>query len=179
MENNLTNQNLEDNTPSILSLVSILLKKYGVEETEEDAYRKIKNGEESSLVATTKLSRSFAKDGIMEKDLSFSLQKNLSTTPEIAQKIITDIKTDILPLMIKTRSKDEKGMPVTSTETSKIPQIVEPEKRNSQASPEMNRNNFMETIEPVKIPRKLIKKTDATAMTAPRRGPDSYREPIE
>ncbi len=79
-------------------IVSNILKKYGLEESLRDAYKKIKRKEKPRVTAVIEKIKDLIFKNISERDLLLFLEKELSVNNEASKKILEDIKKDLLVL---------------------------------------------------------------------------------
>ena len=88
--------------------VSSILKKYKLEESREVIREKIKSGKKLKTTTIIQGSRNLILKEISEDDFLLSLEKELETTKETAEKILEDIKNELLPLARKITPREEK-----------------------------------------------------------------------
>lgn len=175
-------------------IISNILKKYSLEETDEELGKKLLSEDEKQepfvirggVVLKTAISL-FNKE-ITEKDASTFLQKQLNTSQTIAGGMVNEIKTNLLS--IATTEKPVKAAPETvakpATEMKPLPSFAkaaEPIEENPVMPEEKPRSKpelptkKQEKIKKPAIPPEEIKKS-APQSKQPK-GPDSYREPIQ
>jgi len=134
-------------------IISEILKKYGLEEVDEDILGKIEQGKPCLLGGDIlDIVIEIAQGKILKKDLVFSLQKRLDIPKEKAKKLAKDVEKKLLVLVKKVPEEETKTP--EKTLVSKKPQIVE--------KPSI-----------VKKPKTPLKKRRAPEE------PDVYRETIE
>ena len=153
----------EDNKPTISSLISDILKKYGLEESFEDINKKLINGKLSNAGIINNLSKDLIDGLISEPNFISALEKNFNIQKELAKQILGDIKKIILPPLKKIIEKrawlfSDKNMQAITKNSSiapihKIKQI------------EKNILKPLGSIEKIERPKP--------------KGPDTYREPIK
>jgi hypothetical protein len=161
MENNLFE---EDNTPSIISLILEILKKYGLAEDREKSLEKIKNSIPLNGAILRRAVESIYNSKVSEKDTVDLIQKELNISEQIAKQIITDTKNKVIPQLKKIT---EKMATEKSTEEKKQTALPKEKPEIIPATPTVNKKRLSE------LPKR------AERIIPEKKGPDSYREPIE
>lgn len=164
MEDNLLD---EEDKSSVGYHFSEILKRYGLEEKEEEAFEKLEKDEALNGEILSELCSNLAKNLISETDAVANVQKKLNINEETAKKLINDIKTTILPLLkeiFKKRYNSEEKI------EKKIPEEVKPITAKNPATP-IKKPKIQKEIS--KLPKKIIQ-TERPKSS----GSDSYREPI-
>jgi|SRR3989344_68237 len=80
---------------------SSIIKRYNLEENEEDDLKKLMEGKLSTLVIIKKIIRAFVGEIITKKDFDDSLQKVLHRDEQIVKIISKDIMENLVPLLDK------------------------------------------------------------------------------
>jgi hypothetical protein len=163
------------------ALLSDVLKKYNLQD---------------SIVEANQLIKKFARGDISEKDLINSLQSELKTSQQTAEKLSGEVIKSIVPLLIK--APEEKfDDPIFREEISKKVFSEQPKNANAAVSeridvknlPKINVKevNVDEVVEkpettaqpPKKAKRPISSLKQSIPQIKQTSGPDSYREPIE
>ena len=165
------NQNIDFDLPEELDLIDVIyaiLEKNKIKDTIEQWQKRAERREESQAIiignAAVVLVRKIAPD---EKVIEL-LQKYLTISPEIARNIITDIKLKLIPYAV---ILDEKKSPVqVGVKETTVKNVEQNAKINEvdKKFTEENKNKILENLPPTP-PQVIIEK----------KGPDTYREPIE
>jgi len=159
-----------------------ILKKYGLEENEDEVIEKLSEEKTSYEIIIDKLAKEFAKKEISEKDFFFSLQKNLNVSEEVAKKIAEDIKNIFIPLLEKIpetqfeiSSSEKKLTPENLSEKSRIIAIEPslPEEEPKKEEPIQSSWKKTQRLAEQPIEKFEEKKQEETKLQ------DTYREPIE
>lgn len=82
-------------------ILSDIIKKYGLQETEDETFKKFKEGKLPKIIIIDHLTKDFTKGTITEKELISSLQKDLNIPQQIAQEITKEIINNLVPLLEK------------------------------------------------------------------------------
>lgn len=179
-------------------VLSDIVKKYGLQDTDEVAFQKMKAGISSQMVIINSLAADFASGMILNKDLTNSLQKYLEVSRQTAEGLCKEIITNLVPLLDKIpeekfetpvikeeffrepsqgvkadaeRKKDMDVFPVIKPLT----RAVEQTEKNIQS--QMEKSGDDSVLLQKKIPIEEFKKK--ISQTSKSSGPDNYREPIE
>ena len=152
---NFNNQNkktvfLGDTAP----IVSEILKKYGLEEEDEDIFEKIEQGKPCLLGGIIlDIVIELAQGKILKKELVVSIQKYLNIPKEKAKKMAEDIEKKLLTLVEKVpKEKAEvptKKSPVAekSLKTEETPIVEEPKTFSKKEEPPQQEDTYRESIE--------------------------------
>lgn len=166
LENNTTDE--EFIGPTTSSLVSDILTKYNLKESQAEEYTRImEKGETPNAAVVQILAKSFASNLISEKDFVTSLVDKLKISNEIAENFVRDISDKVVPYI--------KSLPKSR------PAVVEQTSINRTEPPEYNLDTKLPPQPEIikKIPDfKPRPQANQTNIARPK-GPDSYREPIE
>ena len=170
-------------------VLSDILKKYQLDETEEQGIKKLEADQPFFGEIVMGLVKDLIFDKIQDKDLTILLQQKLNISQKTAEDLTADIKEKILPLIKKV------SVPTEETAEKPVIQIAEnnPQpfiKTTPNISVEENENILKEKRVPIakelkketkKISNPISIKRTASQPTQPTqsKGPDSYREPIE
>ncbi len=100
-----------------LALLEII-KRYDLEENEEQRFKKSQNKSPFNIVILNHLIRNFFEESISEKDLTDSLQKDLEVSRQIAEKISKEIIDNLVPFLEKVPEEKLKD-PIFIEELSK------------------------------------------------------------
>ena len=111
-----------DNTTLDLNLNKIqeILKKNGIEESWEADFEKIDKDEVSFISEIQDIIDDSNNSNLTENDLSEAIQKRISTTKEIANKIASDIKKE-LTISVEENLKEDEYIEETPTATQVPP----------------------------------------------------------
>lgn len=165
---------LEETDP----VISEILKKYNLEETVEEVFKKRKISNRAVLIQST---RKFVSDKLPDKELSSLLQKGLNITKESAEKMTQDIKIKIIPLAKKVTITE--NAPGETNETPSKPLVslldssamLKPEEPIIFEEPSISKRPLVKKPmfpdEEFSAKIKEVKKTPGKT--------DTYREPIE
>jgi len=82
-------------------VLSEIMKRYNLEESNEEWLKKSKEGKSSNIVIIDKITKDFAKEIISERESVESLKKELSVPQQTAEKISKDIIDNLVPLLEK------------------------------------------------------------------------------
>lgn len=143
-----------------------IVKAYGIQETDEEFYDYIESDGESREMILRDTVEVMARQMISEKKLAGFLAKYLGISEEIAEKIIIDFKTRLMPLVL----------------------IYPDEKFDDPAfSEEVSKKVFEDRVKWVSPPPPIIKKVEIVNVEENaekikergRRGQDVYRETVE
>lgn len=179
------NQNLsfpEDSS----EIISDILGKYGLEETDDEVDEKLFGKNDSPLrgEVVARIAARAARKEVSDKEISAILQKELNIPGATAEKIAGDIKTKLIALAtIKSPSLE------ISEEGNKLVEKIKPPIE----MPGMNKTITTEKSERKEIPetlveddspiirKKMLSKTKNINMEReePKKQSDNYREPIE
>lgn len=156
----------------IFAKISEILAKNGIQEDLIDAFLKKEN--ESFVSIIINLTKYLIKNEISEKDFLLSLQQQLGVSVQIAENISKDIKEKIVPLAEKITVGDQlsEEKPITAQPTRLINENKNSDENKKSIKTKKNSTKIIEPPvfeEPKETIPKIIQK----------RGPDSYREPIE
>ena len=160
MENILS---VDENEPSVSSLLSEILKKYGLDEDIEKIAEKLEKDEPVNLEIINSIADDFENNKISAQDFPPSLQRDFNIPEETAKKMAADIINVVIPMLKKITAKkmanahsrkEEIKADATKIEAMRVPQIP---KKNERVLPGKIKNTSREQ----------------------KKGPDSYREPIE
>ena len=188
MENNLLN---DENTSSVSSSLSEILKKYGLDEDIEKIAKKLEIDETTNLEIISNASDDFSENKISEKDLTTYLQKNLNIQEEKAGKIAAEIRDNITPILKTLALKKISDKPVVAIKPeeiiTKIPPTISEEIKTGTINTDMGKTGTSEIPKkPKKTLQEKFKKAnilekDNKFIPKPKQssGADSYREPIE
>jgi len=153
-------------------IISNILKKYSLEETDEELAKKMLAEEDvpfiirGGLILETAIS--LVKKELFEKDAIIILQKELNVSQIIAEGIITDIKIGLVPIATPKKDVIKKEEPPINTMKEKNDREV-----SATESPERKK------LEKIKKPIVIEKFGIPIPQTRQQKGPDSYREQIE
>ena len=163
-------------------VLSDIIKRYSLQETEAEAFEKYEKEKLPKIVVLDHLTRDFVLKILSEKDLVNSLQKELEIPQQTAEKISKDIITGLIPLLEKI-PEDElenynlKNQPNSNYDNTaaleikkNIPAPLKELKGKSALPFKKIKNPALPAAEEIKKP--------APQSTQPK-GPDNYREPIE
>jgi len=165
---------LEETDP----VISEILKKYNLEETVEEVFKKRKISNKAVLIQFTK---KFVSDKLPDKELSSLLQKGLNVAKESAERMTQDIKIRLIPLAKKVTIIE--NTPGETEETTSKPLVslldssamLKPEEPIIFEEPSISKRPLIKKPmfpnEEFSTKIKEIKKTPGKA--------DTYREPIE
>lgn len=129
---------------SVSSLIDQLLKNYDLEENTDTMRDKIDKNIETNKSIIRHLAKNFAIGKFLEKDVLASLQKNLNLPPEMAQKIMQDIKNTLVPFI----KKIEDSRPQDNGTIKKLPEEIKLPQKNMQK--EKTKSNKTDTYrEPI------------------------------
>lgn len=149
-------------------IISEILKKYGLEEIDEDILGKIEQGKPClSGGDILDIVIEITQGKILEKNLVSSLQERLDIPKEKAKKIAKDVEKKLLILVKKVPEKEKKISEKPSAPIRIKPEIS-PEKPFIAKKPPIVEKPFI-----VEKPEKPLEKQK------PSEEPDVYREPIE
>lgn len=155
-------------------VVSGILKKYNLEESSEEAYKKIKEGKKPRTNIIIQAASDLVLNKISEKDFISTLEKQLEITKQTAEKIINDVKEKLLSTAKKITAKEFE----ISEEKSIVATLIKP--------PIGLKKTEEEALEPVlKTPSRakkpLVSEISEKTKEAkkPSKKPDVYRESIE
>jgi len=143
-------------------VLSDIIKKYSLQETDLETFEKYKAGKLPKIVIIDNLTRDFALKIIPEKDLISSLQKELEISQQTAEQISKEIINSLVPLLEKI--PEEQLENYESTE-GKIPKQEMP-------------ISFTEVVEkppPAEIPATLEEKS---AVMPPREPKPRNKKPV-
>ena len=190
----MNNSNIEIYFPNddIFNIISNILRKNGLYENPID----IADKDDSLIIFVLSLTKNFAKEKISEKDLIDSLQKKLNVSPEIAKNIVQGIKEMVLPqaekVTIGVRTQEKKStekkdmdifpkveLPTNAFEQieKNIPPKIEESISGVAAPPKKQR--VKKPIISEEINEIVSQQPRPQPQSMQKRGPDSYREPIE
>lgn len=171
MENNQYKKIYFSGDKSPFDIVSEILGKNNLKETLGDAMNKIRQGKVSIIETLYKLSQDLAEGKIIEKDFILSIQKQLETSPAVAQNINKDIKEKLLPLAESAdTAKQNLNLSDKKLENINLPQKLA---NNSQT-------NGVKERKPQQLENNLKEQGVGEIRKPPSKmGPDNYREPIE
>ncbi len=179
------------------SVISDILKNNGLDESEEEFFSKLEQGEDSKTIIVRNATETIVKKIIPEKKLIELLQKHLKVSTDTAEKIVQEVKSRLLPLLLI--YPDEKfDDPVFREEVSK--KIFGPEEK--EAPPpfikKIEIKNVEENAKIIQRDKKFtrqdenvkpegnsptnteqVKKIDNDKIITEKKSSDSYREPIE
>jgi hypothetical protein len=145
---------------NIFSVIADILTKNGLSADLNDDVDSQKNN--SPIDVVFKLSKNLASRKSSEKDFISELQKNLGIQQPAAQNILNDIKSKILP----SAEKVSIGQP--EPKSAKPAKLITENKKTIRSSAKPEPIQDKETAAPKIIEQKIQQK----------RGPDSYREPL-
>jgi len=165
-------------------IVSKILSKYGLSETTEESFEKIKNGKVSRQVKTIETARDFIRNIISENDAITQLKNGLEVSGEIAKNIIEDIKKEIAPFAEKIiigEIINNKEEPLSFVKEK--PQISVEENEKLITKKERTSNIKIPLKKPTRQKKSLeniesAEKTPSPPLQKKSSGPDRYREPI-
>ena len=147
----------KDTAPTIFAL----LKKYGLEETPDEAFKKLKRGKSPQRSIISHIAKEATQDKISAKDLVSSLQKSLDISKHKAENLAEDIRKELLVLVEKT-SKGELKISEKPSVLPKIKVSIPPKKTSI-----TRESSIVKKPPTVEKPEKSSKE------------PDTYREQIE
>lgn len=157
---------------NFLNVSAAILQKYKLEETPEELVEKLKNNQPVFSKIFMAAVKGLIGKSIKETELMPLLKSSLNISEESAKNLAIDIKEKILPLIKEAEVPTEEQMEITQ----QVP-IVEKEKLESNP-PNMGPIKT-KAIEMPKISKKIEKKPTQKIESIQKKGPDSYREPIE
>lgn len=176
---------------NITEVLEDLLNKYRLSQTSEEINKKISEGKEYNLPIVKKIAISLAKKEIDSNSAQSLLQDRLATTKEIAEGLLNDIYTKLIPFS-KTFYYDSDGNPIQNSESREtdLPKIKAPievekimeEREKSLLKEKVVVDNQFNHPVPTKTKKSVTIKKPAPTETVIKQnhtGPDSYREPIE
>jgi len=153
-------------------IISDILKKYGLVDTEEQIDEKLFGENSSPLFGeiTADMVAKFARKEISENDMLAIIQKELNLPKATSESLINDIKTQIMPLVIIVINKTIPEPSIKEATTLEIPPLekkaediaIVPSKKQR----ETNKPSPLEEIQKI------------TTVSKQSKGPDNYREPI-
>lgn len=161
-----------------------ILKKYSLEENEDDIIEKLSEEKTSYEIIIDKLAKEFTKKEISEKDFFLSLQKNLNVSEEVAKKIAEDIKNNFIPLLEKipetqfeVSSSEKELTPENLSEKNRIV-MIEPSLQEQEEEPKKEepiQSSWKKTQQLAEQPSEKSKEEKQEEIKIQ----DAYREPIE
>ena len=167
-------------------MLSSIIKKYALQETETEAFKKYKAGKLPKIVILDHLAGNFALKIISENDLVVSLQKELETTQQIAENISKDIINNLVPLLDKVsedqlenynlKKQPNSGSIVPSPKINENPPTILGKLETISPNPTTTKTKI---IEAPRASKKIEKKLPEKNINIQKMGPDSYRESIE
>ncbi len=171
METNLSNQ--QKGQPNLSTLSEELVKQYGLYEDIETMYQKGEKGLLSNEGIINFSAQDLADGKITEKEMSDSFQKNFALPKTTIQKIIADVKKDIIPCLKRIREESLKTD--VATEKNKNGEREQEQDRNKIGDKELKEKTHTQEviIEKNKVPIKTIQPAEQKP-----KGQDTYREPI-
>jgi hypothetical protein len=167
-QTNKPNQNLifpEDTSDKI----SNILKKYGLEESEEELDKKIfeENTDVLRGAVIAKIAANIIKDKMNDSEVVPTLKKELNITQDLAENIANDIKKQIIP-SASPSAVAEKSV-IIKNQTVEAP----PKKIRKTAKNIIEKTAIEEPEEKSKLPEKPIPQEKPKSS-----GPDKYREQL-
>lgn len=159
-----------------LEILTKFLSDNGFEESIDDAYEKIKKGEEPFTSVLSHATLSFSEKKIKEKELIEILEKGLNASKEIAKKLAKKIKNDLIPLTINIVIDDENIPQEKQTVSTNPIRSTKEEPNNIENKPqtplEENSDKMPKSIEKNTKPPSILENKETTNKQ------DGYREPI-
>jgi len=151
------NQNPKENQRLIYpedtsEIISELMEKYGLKETEEEVLQALKEGKTTKGGTIAEIIMEVAKNKIPRENITSVLQKRLAISKEIAKKIAKELEKKILNLII-----------IEKVPKKEIPPLQKPPISPLKPGPPVPPTEFPPKAPPEEKPKK----------------PDIYREPIE
>lgn len=174
----------------VVPAVSEITKKYGIEETREDAIKRLKEGKPAKGFFIVRISKDYLQKKISEEDLLSSLKKNLEISEDTAQKIFSDIKGVLIPVLRKIPEPIGKPVEKTMENISMSGKTELAEEKNidlfpnaklpkNSSEPTEHMPSTEEIRKKIKKPITPVKNPETIPQSKQPKGPDSYREPIE
>ncbi len=160
-------------------IITEILKKYSLEDNPVDLEKNLSESQKEPFIirgaVILQVVLKLAKKEIAEPEASSFLQKDLNISQEISDKIINEIKTNILPFTTDRRENAEENKPsprITPRPSVTAGEIEMPGSTVKTPTP-------IET--PIKKVRKPLPKKPITPEPTPQKfdASDKYREPIE
>ena len=149
----------DEDQPSTSSLLSDILKKYNLEDSTEKIYEKLEKDEQLNLEIISNAAYDLAENKILDKDLSDSLKKNLNIDNATSKLIQDEIKSTVVPPLKIILAKKMSRKPAEEEEIkTEMPILIKGG---------------------LKLPKKIEKSLPEKIKSMQKKGPDSYREPIE
>lgn len=186
-------------TPKASSAVDEILSSFKFNESPEEFEKKHKAKKVTNIITVKSVARNLAMQTITEKEASISLQKDAGVSGQVAEQIVKQILTTVVPFFEKVNENDLEDSTFVNNLGKKIwggeeVQTNNPNQQQTIKPPTpigvteaLNKNIEKPTELIKKIER--IKKTDtvkepikpASPKPQPRKAPgsDSYLEPIE
>jgi hypothetical protein len=164
---------LEETSP----IISEILQKYNLEETDEEILEK-EIGENPSLLngeIVLNIAIEIIKEKISTKDLPDLLQKRLNIPPKTAVELTKDLETKLLVFAKKITAREPETEEKTTPVVAPVKPIeigikmIEKEEKITDFVGKPKKNEKIPVSEPLKIVKEIKKN----------KGPDIYREPIE
>ena len=167
-------------------IISSILQKYNMDETGEELEKKLHSEKPSPLNGAIVLNITImaVRKKISEKDFAPTLQKELGTTPKIAEDLANDIKTRLIPIatdkkpvpksdedLLLEKIKPPIGLPKIGEE---IKNVITPQKPTVDSKKDF-------TAKKEKVKETIMPENNKKFPPKPKqpRGPDNYRELIE
>lgn len=176
-----------------------ILKKYHLEETEEDTLKRLNEGKFSKMTALKRIISNFLKGKTLELDAVNLVQKEITASKQDSEQMFKEIITKLVPMLEKFPEEkfndpnfreevsrkifdEEKPTVVKPLENIKSDNIVTdkaPDKMPEKIPSKVLRGKSrLPQKPPATIGKKPLPKT-SVLQAKPRTGPDNYREPIE
>jgi len=168
------------------AILSDIMSKYGLEESEEEMIRKLRGGIMDNELTLTKLTMYFSRKEISKEELVGRIQKEVNVPGQKAEKIADEIINKLVPTLGKHLEYEGEKKPVplaiannekiTTEEKSSFRLEKTPITDDSPAPKSQKRTDWLAGT-PAKRTAPIIK--ESLPQTKQPRGPDNYREPIE
>ncbi|OGZ65148.1 MAG: hypothetical protein A2998_02615 [Candidatus Staskawiczbacteria bacterium RIFCSPLOWO2_01_FULL_37_25b] len=154
-------------------IISQILEANSIKESREDVIKKISNDKPLMGEIIIDVTEKIVLENIQEKDACLFLKEQLNVTEQIAKQVYADIQKKLLPLAkkndVETQTQEQKSITAQPTRL-----INENKNIDNNKKPVKIRKERPKIIDPmIEEPKEIVPKV------IQKRGPDSYREPIE